>query len=63
MDEHEYLFDIRADARERANLAAREPARLDRMRDRWLQWNATMPPVPDDASVTLAYTAANMPGR
>jgi arylsulfatase A-like enzyme len=63
VDAHEYLFDLEADARERANLAAREPARFAKLRDQWLAWNATMPPIPDDASVTLAYTAANMPQR
>ncbi len=63
VDEHEYLFDIEADARERANLAQREAARFARMREQWLAWNETMPPIPDDASVTLAYTAAHMPQR
>ncbi len=63
VDAHEYLFDIRADARERANLAAREPARLAEMRERWLAWNATLPPVPEDATITLAYTDAHMPAR
>ncbi len=63
VDEHEYLFDIEADSRERANLARREAARFERMRGRWLAWNETMPPIPDDASVTLAYTAAHMPQR
>jgi arylsulfatase A-like enzyme len=63
VDAHEYLFDIDADARERANLAAREPTRLAKMREQWLAWNATMPPIPDDASVSLLYTEANMPQR
>ncbi len=61
VDAHEYLFDIEADARERANLAGREPERFAQLRERWLAWNATMPPIPDDATVSLAYTAANMP--
>ena len=63
VDEHEYLFDVEADARERANLAAREPARFASLRERWLAWDATMPPIPDDATVSLVYTAANMPQR
>lgn len=63
VDGHEYLFDIDADERERANLAPREPARLAAMRDDWLAWNASMPPVPDDAGVSLGYSAKDMPQR
>jgi arylsulfatase A-like enzyme len=63
VDEHEYLFDIPADERERANLASREPARLAAMRDDWQAWNATMPTIPDDATVSLGYGAKNMPQR
>jgi arylsulfatase A-like enzyme len=57
------LFDIPADERERANRAPREPARLDTMRADWEAWNATMPPIPDDATVSLGYGARNMPQR
>ncbi len=63
VDEHEYLFNLEADARERANLARREPQRFAQLRQRWLDWNETMPTIPDDASVTLAYTTVNMPQR
>ncbi|MCW5633390.1 MAG: sulfatase-like hydrolase/transferase [Rubrivivax sp.] len=63
VDEHEYLFDIAADARERANLAARQPERLQRMRQAWLAWDATMPPIPQDATVSLGYSAKDMPQR
>jgi len=63
VDGHEYLFDISADARERANLAKREPQRLAAMRDRWLAWDATLPPIPPDASVSLGFGAADMPQR
>ena len=62
VDEHEYLFDIRADERERAN-RAREPARLEAMRADWVAWNATMPPIPADATVSLGYGAKDMPQR
>ena len=61
VDDHEYLFDISADERERANLARRHPERLERMRERWLEWNATMPPIPDDAAVSLGYSVKDMP--
>ena len=63
VDGHEYLFDIEADARERANRAAREPALLAEMREDWLRWQATLPPIPDDATVSLGYSAADMPQR
>ena len=63
VDEHEYLFDVARDERERANRARREPQRLAAMRDAWLAWNATMPAVPDDAGVHLGYTQRDMPQR
>ena len=63
VDGHEYLFDLSADSRERANLARREPDRLARMRDQWLGWNAGMPAIPADATVSLGYTDQDMPQR
>jgi arylsulfatase A-like enzyme len=63
VDGHEYLFNIPADERERANLARREPERLAAMRERWLAWDATMPPIPEDATVSLGYGAKDMPQR
>jgi arylsulfatase A-like enzyme len=63
VDGHEYLFNIRADARERANRAPLEPQRLADMRARWEAWNATMPPIPTDATVSLGYGAQDMPQR
>jgi arylsulfatase A-like enzyme len=58
---NEYLFDLAADERERANLAARHPARLAALRGRYAEWNASMPPVPEDARVSLIYTDKEMP--
>ena len=63
VDGHEYLFDIPADERERANRAPREPARLAAMREAWNAWHATMPPIPTDATVSLGYSAKDMPQR
>ncbi len=63
VDGHEYLFDIDADERERANRAPLEPARLAAMREAWLAWNETMPPIPADATVSLGYGAKDMPQR
>lgn len=61
IEEHEYLFDVAADERERANLARREPARLAAMRGRYEAWNATMKPPPEDARYTLVYGKQDMP--
>ena len=63
VDGHEYLFNIPADERERANHAKREPERLAALRQGWLDWNAMMPPIPDDATVSLGYGVADMPQR
>lgn len=63
VDGHEYLFNLPADARERANLEKREPGRLARLREQWLAWDATMPPIPADATVSLGYGAKDMPQR
>ena len=63
VDGHEYLFNLAADERERANLGAREPARLQSMRAAWLDWAASVPPIPEDAAVSLGYSAKDMPQR
>ncbi|MGE0289772.1 MAG: sulfatase [Bradyrhizobium sp.] len=59
---YEYLFDVEADERERANQAKREPDRLAAMRAKFAAWDATMPPVPAEARVEAVYTEADMPG-
>ncbi len=63
VDGHEYLFDLSQDERERANLARHQPERLATLRQAWLDWDATMPPIAPDASVSLGYSAADMPQR
>jgi arylsulfatase A-like enzyme len=63
VDGHDYLFNLAADERERANLGAREPQRLRALREAWEAWNATMPPIPQDATVSLGYGAQDMPQR
>lgn len=45
--EHEYLFDLRRDPRERANLADAYPARMEELRQAFAGWNATMLPDTD----------------
>ena len=60
---NDYLFDLSTDERERANLGKKEPERLARMRADWEAWNATMPPIPTDATVSLGYSMKDMPQR
>jgi arylsulfatase A-like enzyme len=63
VDGHDYLFNIADDERERANRAGLEPERLQGMRDTWQAWNDTMPPIPEDATVSLGYSVKDMPQR
>jgi len=63
VDGHDYLFNIDADARERANLGGRDPLRLQALRDQWEAWNAGMPAIPDDATISLGYSVKDMPQR
>ena len=61
VDGYEYLFDVETDAREKANMAKREPERLVAMRADWEAWAATMPGIPEDAKVHLVYGEADIP--
>lgn len=63
VDGNDYLFNIPADERERANLGHVHPERLSAMRNAWEAWNATMPPIPEDATVSLGYSTKDMPQR
>jgi arylsulfatase A-like enzyme len=55
MDGNEFLFNLRNDQRERANLRYREPDRFVELRRAYFEWDAQMPLVPEDAKYTLAY--------
>lgn len=61
VDGHEYLFDVVADARERANQGKRFPEQLAEMRESWNAWARTMPGIPDDADVYLLWDERDMP--
>ncbi|MFY3382748.1 sulfatase [Paracidovorax sp. MALMAid1276] len=63
VDGNDYLFNLALDERERANRAPVEPERLLHMRAAWEAWNASMPAVPEDATVSLGYSAKDMPQR
>jgi hypothetical protein len=61
MDGYEYLFDLANDARERANLLERNQQLLDELRNAWIRWNEKMPPVSEDAKVSLVFTSQQIP--
>jgi arylsulfatase A-like enzyme len=63
VDGNDYLFNIAEDERERANQAALHPERLQALRNAWLAWNEKMPPIPEDATVSLGYSVKDMPQR
>src|SRR6218665_1452026 len=58
-----YWFDLSKDERERANQAAIAPERLSAMRAAWERWNAGMPAIPQDDTVSLGYSTRDMPPR
>ena len=63
VDGNDYLFNIPADERERANLGKHQPERLQTLRAAWEAWNASMPPIPEDATISLGYSYKDMPQR
>jgi arylsulfatase A-like enzyme len=63
VDGNDYLFNLSKDERERANQGKREPERLLAMQAQWEAWDATMPPIPADAQVSLGYSYRDMPQR
>jgi hypothetical protein len=59
--EDEFLFNVQQDERERANLKRPHVDQLNAMRARYEEWQATMPPIPQDAKVSLVVTNRDMP--
>jgi arylsulfatase A-like enzyme len=57
---NEFLFDLSRDARERANLAAQQPGTLAELRRRYAVWEASVPPIPDDAKVSVIGGPADL---
>lgn len=56
----EFLFNLERDARERANLARREPQRLARLRERYQAWEKTMPPLAPEAKFSIPYKKSDL---
>ena len=61
VDGVDFLFNLEADERERANLVHREPERLAQLREAWERWDAAMPAIPQDAGVYKIYSHRDMP--
>ena len=57
---HEFLFDLSRDSRERANFAKRNPGKFGELQERYRQWEASLPPIPEDAKISLVYGPADM---
>jgi arylsulfatase A-like enzyme len=57
---NEFLFDLSRDPRERANMRYREPERFAQLAQDYARWEAGMPPIPEDAKVSLVYGPADM---
>ncbi len=57
----EYLFNVAQDPRERANLRDRELQRLAELRQAWQQWDASLPPIPEEAKVSLVFSRQDLP--
>jgi len=51
----------RGDERERANVAKRFPGKLDELKRLYAAWEATLPPIPEDAKFSLVYGPAELP--
>jgi arylsulfatase A-like enzyme len=58
---YEYLFNVARDERERANLAKRHPEKLAELKARYAAWEASVPPIPDDAKFSVLYGPAELP--
>ena len=63
IDDNEYLFNLASDQRERANLAKIETTRFESMRKAYLSWESTVPPIPEDATISVGFSVKDMPQR
>jgi arylsulfatase A-like enzyme len=63
VEDNEYLFDLTQDERERANLAHRQPERLEAMRRQYAEWSNGMRAAHPEARSELVYTERDMPRR
>jgi arylsulfatase A-like enzyme len=57
---NEFLYDLARDPRERANMKQREPAVFEKLKLDYAAWEQGIPPIPQDAKVSLVYGPAEM---
>jgi arylsulfatase A-like enzyme len=57
---NEFLFDLTKDPRERADMKSREPECFQRLKNTYAAWEASLPPIPEDAKVSLLYGPAEL---
>ena len=60
VDGNEFLYDLSEDERERANVRYRQPGKFEELQDAYLEWDRSMPAIPEDASYDLVYTDETM---
>jgi hypothetical protein len=58
---HKHRIPAARRQRERANLRDREPQRLAELRAAWQQWDASLPPIPEEAKVSLVFSRQDLP--
>jgi arylsulfatase A-like enzyme len=56
----EFLFDLEADPRERANYRRREEKVFEGLKAKYAAWDASMPPIPGDATVSIPYSKSSL---
>jgi len=57
---NEFLYDLSRDSRERANMKYREPKKFHELRDAYLEWDRSLPAIPEDAVHHHVYTEETM---
>lgn len=57
---NEFLYDLSQDSRERADRKLRDPERFRELKAAYSEWEASLPPIPEDAMVHLVYTPKTM---
>lgn len=60
VDDHEYLFKVANDARERDKLSGRQPERLEGVPADCLAWQTAVPAISEDAGVSLGQSYRDM---
>jgi arylsulfatase A-like enzyme len=60
IEDNEFLYDLSLDPRERANMRLREPTRFEELQAAYAEWDASLPPIPEDATYALVYGPETM---